>query len=356
MSTCDGDFRSSVNVFPAVSFSTSSLEEPVKNDAWRRLTAPLFEATVADARQHAVLEGGMTAHFLGGSVVGTMWFNAQHLERDQRLVLSTGLDQYIVQLFLEGGASVVCGGREVDVRVGDILVLDLAKTASTFAPKGGNTVWMMVSHDKLDRESAGRNLHGAVIRSYDPLASLLREMLMSLCQHGHFARTDDESSIEGAAVSLLVGVIIRSRLDPIQSAPVLSMVLRRRIFAYVEEHLTNPQLGVEHFVVHFKVSRAHLYRIFSEEGGVASMIRDRRLDAAYRDLTRGGEHPAGSITETAHKYFFSSSNHFLRAFRARFCCSPSEAIHVGMGVRVKCSASGILEHLTGVVASMDLPS
>lgn len=356
MNANDGGFGSHTSVFPTVDFSTRSVDESLRSDVWRRLTAPFFEVTVADTQQHAVFEGGITAHVLGRSLVGAAWFNAQRRERNQQLVLSTSLDQYLVQLFLEGAGSVFCVEREVHVQVGDILVLDLAKTSSHFAPRGGNTIWMVVPHTVLDRETRGCNLHGVVVRSSDPLASLLCEILTGLHRHGNFTNTDDACAVEDAAISLLAGAIIRNRGYLALSAPALSIVLRRHILTYVDEHLTSPQLGVEYLVTHFNVSRAHLYRIFSEDGGVAAMIRDRRLDAAYRDLTRGGGHPAGVITEVAHKYLFSSSNHFLRAFRVRFSCSPSDAVHMGAGVQVENSANGIFGYLSDVVASLGLPA
>ena len=63
---------------------------------------------------------------------------------------------------------------------------------------------------------------------------------------------------------------------------------------------------------------------FANDGGVAKVLRDIRLDAAYRELT-GAVRPLRSITEIAYSLGFSSGNQLLRSFRARFGVTPSEA-------------------------------
>ena len=80
----------------------------------------------------------------------------------------------------------------------------------------------------------------------------------------------------------------------------------------------------EELMREFDVSRTHLYRIFADKGGLASAIRERRLDAAFHRLRRA-EAIDISITDVALDLGFSSSAQFARAFRARFAMSPSEA-------------------------------
>ena len=63
--------------------------------------------------------------------------------------------------------------------------------------------------------------------------------------------------------------------------------------------------------------------MFADEGGVATVIRERRLDAAYRRIA-GSSGAPGSMTSIAYAIGFSSGSQFLRAFRARFGVTPSE--------------------------------
>ncbi|MBV7515690.1 helix-turn-helix domain-containing protein [Pseudomonas sp. PDM25] len=343
--------KSSNIAFHASDLAVREVAGSVSGEGWRQLMAPLFETNKADIPNSPALEGGLSVSIIGDSVIGVSWFSAQHHVRDQRRVVASGLDQYIVQFFLKGGVRVACGAGEMDVEIGDLLILDLKKVASIFAPAGGRAVWMILPHALLYEESSGRNLHGTIVRSSLPLVSLLRQTLLSLHRNASFVSSDEGRGGEAAAISLLIGAIAPSRLSPILAAPALSVVLRRYVIAYIDEFLLDPQLGVEYLVARFKVSRAHLYRAFAQDGGVIAMIRDRRLDAAYRELTMGRGDSSGVVTQVAHKYLFSSSNQFLRAFRARFSCSPSSALHSGGRYHLRNSAEGIFGHFSDLLKS-----
>ncbi|MDO8978200.1 MAG: helix-turn-helix transcriptional regulator, partial [Afipia sp.] len=91
------------------------------------------------------------------------------------------------------------------------------------------------------------------------------------------------------------------------------------------------ELGPAMLMSRFRVSRAQHYRMFAADGGVATLVRERRLEAAYREIMRP-DSASRSITEIAHDLGFSSSGQFLRAFRARFAMTPSEARETGQAL------------------------
>jgi AraC-like DNA-binding protein len=70
------------------------------------------------------------------------------------------------------------------------------------------------------------------------------------------------------------------------------------------------------------LSRAKLYCLFVEFGGVQHYIRDRRLDAVLRDICQRRDL---SISAAAHRYGFSNDRQFQRAFRARFGTTAKDA-------------------------------
>ncbi|MEN1926060.1 AraC family transcriptional regulator [Luteimonas sp. MJ293] len=93
------------------------------------------------------------------------------------------------------------------------------------------------------------------------------------------------------------------------------------VVSYIEEHLDDPDLGVDRLQSEFCVSRATLYRMFSEIDGVARFIRRQRLVAARQHLRR---HPELAITWLLYEVGFGSERQFQRAFQAEFGISPSE--------------------------------
>jgi len=121
---------------------------------------------------------------------------------------------------------------------------------------------------------------------------------------------------------------------PDADRPPLEAALRQRVLAFIEQNIHRPELSPNFIIRHFNVSRSHLYRAFASDGGLAKLLRDRRLDAAVQELTRSGGSVA-SIAELAHRLGFSSGNQFLRAFRNRFGMTPSQAREKGLALYAK---------------------
>jgi AraC-like DNA-binding protein len=334
---------------PAVEFSTRTLEEGARSDVWRWLIAPLFDARPAASRGEP-LEGELSARSLGASLICRWSFGAQIHARDRRLVMSSGLDQYVVQLFVAGAAHAECSGSPVEVKTGDILIVDLSRTFCSTAPASVHVIAMIVPRAALHVLTGGRTLHGMVIGAANPFGRLLRELLAGLYRHGPFAQAEARAA-EEAALALIAAAVSRNPDPAFASASTFSGVLRQRILHYIDERPGDPELNLAHLMARFSVSRAHIYRIFADDGGVAAMIRDRRLDAAFRDLVEDGARPIRSITEIAHEYSFSNSSYFVRAFRARFTCSPSEARHSGIALRMDNTTRAILTHFSRIAAS-----
>lgn len=103
-----------------------------------------------------------------------------------------------------------------------------------------------------------------------------------------------------------------------------SAALRRRIRAYVDDHLGDPLLGAPLIAREHYVSRRYVDRLFEADGtSVREHIRRRRLERCRRDLldpTLAHE----SIAVIAMRWGFVSASHFSRAFRAAYGQSPSE--------------------------------
>lgn len=97
-------------------------------------------------------------------------------------------------------------------------------------------------------------------------------------------------------------------------------ILRRDVDAYIDGHLGDEDLGSTSLAHRFRLSRATLYRLFEDRGGVARHIRERRLQAAARHLT--GTSPP-RLTWLLHELGFASERQFQRAFRARFGMCPT---------------------------------
>ncbi|AVF41347.1 hypothetical protein AL486_17850 [Pandoraea apista] len=308
-----------------VTFSTAYLLPEERNDACRKLISPFFDARHVKSEKGGNLEGALTSTHIGRLLIGETAFNSQRHERSRKLALSSSLDQYLIQLFVSGSLDGDCDGRPVAVRPGDIIAMDLSRVANTQISPGA-TVSLIVPREAIDKATGGRSIHGTVIKAEQAVTRLLASFLISLSDVAAGIEGDEALGVESGAVTLLAEILARkSEAARFNEDSVLSRVLRTQVLSYINANLTSPSLGLDAIIARFRVSRAHLYRIFEADGGIATVIRNKRLDAAYRALTQGNGRSALSITRLAHELAFSGSNHFLRAFRARFGVTPTEA-------------------------------
>jgi len=302
--------------------STDLVEPGLRNDLWREITRPFFETTPDTAHGETILAGSVTSRALGTLLVGPTGFNRQHYSRDRRLVLQSGLDHYLIQLFTAGTFDGDAEGRTIAVSAGDVCVFDLARSFTTRVTTGA-TLSVAMPRDVLDKAVGGRSLHGLVLKASSPVTRLVADVIISLSQMPAAIDPAEARAVDEAATALIARVLAGRAGDTALDDVALAPVLRRRVLDFIDAHLAQPDLGPALLTQRFRVSRAHLYRMFASDGGIARVIRDRRLDAAYQALRRGGT--ALSITQIAHELGFTNSSQFLRAFRARFGIRPSDA-------------------------------
>lgn len=328
--------------------STDSIEPGLRNEYWRELARPFFDIELGENNRDPHLAGSFSSRFFGALSLGRTTFNAQRYRRDQRLVRRSGLhDFYLVQLRVSGETVGDCDGSAIAIQPGDVTVFDLGRTWSSSASPGV-TLSTVVPREPIDKAARGGRLHGAVLKASSPVTQLLADFISGLYQLPASVDGADALAIEEAAVALMASTLGRHAFDEVSDDRVRSHILRRRVLDFIDANLTELDLSPALLTSRFRVSRAHLYRLFAADGGVMSTIRNRRLNAAYRELRRTSG-AMRSITEIAHEFGFSSSSHFLGAFRARFGMAPSEArSEASVSMELDGQAPSVQAHFAGV--------
>jgi AraC family transcriptional activator of tynA and feaB len=104
-------------------------------------------------------------------------------------------------------------------------------------------------------------------------------------------------------------------------------MMLRRLFAYIDAHLTNPSLCVEQACQDLHVSRSHLFKLLAGVGETFSgHVRSARLHGARGTLLR---HPEMPVAQIAANWGFADTSSFNRAFRNRFGVTPSQSRMLG---------------------------
>ncbi|WP_315835659.1 helix-turn-helix domain-containing protein [Bradyrhizobium prioriisuperbiae] len=307
--------------------STDLIEPKFRSDYWRAIMGPLFDAQ-AQGDDVRGLVGSVRSRLGATLMVARTQFNSQHYCRDRQVIRKSRLDDfYLIQSRRIGTADADFEGRAVSIKPGDVVAFDLSRAWSSRSSTG-STLAVMLPRAAIDQAAGGRSLHGTRLEAGSPVARLMSDFLVSLSDLPASTNGADALAVEETATMVLASTLARRAARELPAETAITQTWRRRVLAFVDANLFDPLLGPDLLLRRFQISRAHLYRMFADEGGVAAMVRKRRLEAAYRELVSPGS--TRSITTIATDLAFSSSSQFLRAFRARFDMTPSEARHGGV--------------------------
>lgn len=304
------------------SFSTGALKTSERVAAWNEQLEPLFEADPACAGSG--FRAAMTGTVAGGMIVGTTHFSAQKFRRTPARVSRSNLDHYLVQIYTEGGCRGLAGGREFDLRSGDIVVFDLADTLATSAGDS-STLSLVLPRAGVDRHQHGiGHCNGLILPGRSALGEMLSAHLHKLVAALPLADAAATEHAAEATAALLASCLGASRPNADYcSAPLLD-ALRDRVMRYIDAHLGSPELSPDSICAALRMSRPHLYRACREYGGVARLIQTRRLRRAAIDLGRHDKRQQ-TIGAIALDCGFGSEAHFSRTFRETFGIRPRDA-------------------------------
>ncbi|MFV0801066.1 helix-turn-helix domain-containing protein [Brucella anthropi] len=302
------------------SISTDMIEDKLRNEFWRAVLKPMYEIT--DENGNYQFSGSVVARSLGSIQIGATSFNSQNYKRAPKLIAQGGLNQYVLQLITGGDLIGDFNGVEVVAKKGDVVVIDLTQTVESRA-SSGSRITVMIPREELEKVVGWRNLHGLVMPGDAPMTRLFFTYLQSLQSlSGELDRAEAQSA-QDAMLTLLGAGMNGAEGGAIESLPI-NLPMRKRILAYIDDNLSDPLLGPHLIVQNLRISRSGLYRAFDMDGGIAKIIRDKRLDHAYRILIdERGRHV--SFKEIAYRCGFHDGTQFTKAFKVRYGISPREA-------------------------------
>lgn len=247
--------------------------------------------------------------------------------RTARLIRASDPELCKIDVQIRGRTVLAQGDREAALRPGDFTLLDLSRPCA-LTDRGEEHEIVAVAFprallplpaNELARLTAVR-IPGD--RGAGALVSTLARQLP--------AHLDDYGGADGARVGtgvldLLAGALA-ARLERTPQLPLETRqrVLLMRVRTFIEERLADPDLSPEGIAAAHYVSVRYLYKLFeSEQAGVASWIRVRRLERCRRDLLD----PAmrhWPVSAIGARWGLVNAAHFSRAFRAAYGLPPSE--------------------------------
>lgn len=307
-----------------VHVSTTQLQADQRSEGWSRLLSALATVRPQDATDDKPLNATLTSYDLGTIMVARCSSSAVHYLRDEKNAQDDALSGHVMlQLLLSGNGVAQFDGVTVKLYRGDICLIDLARSTKLHFDSDCDHINVLIARELLPASHG--HLHGRILRSNQSLCRMLSEHLMQLLDMlptltpPHF---DTTSRATLAVLHICLSDHARSEQDNTGQGE----ALLARMLGYIEAQLGDSELGVDMLQRDFRVSRATVYRVFSEYGGVNHCIREKRLRGAFNDLSRRPHQQIGAVV---FRWGFSCERQFQRAFMAQFGMTPSAARRQG---------------------------
>ena len=294
-----------------------------RNVSLRDVAWPVVAMAPFAERGDAPLSGSMPARNIAPPSTGVVAFPRQRNHRDGPGAKPGETDRYLLQLLTPDSLQADVHDHAPGAGVGDICIFDLSQ-ASQRQGEAKSVLSMAMPRLALEKAIGSRNLHGTVLKAHGAMTPLIASMLRGVSLLDAPLHDVQAMAVQEALVTLLSAALKGDMQSGVEGASPLGAGLRQRIVEFITHNVHLLELSPDFLCRRFKVSRAHLYRAFASDGGVAKVLRDIRLDAAFRELT-GAVRTTRSITEIAYSLGFSSGNQLLRSFRTRFGMTPSAA-------------------------------
>ncbi|GAA4208213.1 hypothetical protein GCM10022252_73030 [Streptosporangium oxazolinicum] len=179
-----------------------------------------------------------------------------------------------------------------------------------------------LSPRKVERLTAtslpGREGVGALLTGF------LTQLTASTHQYG-----TAESVRLGTILVDLITTVLAHHLDADTAVPppTHQSLLLMRVYAFIEQHLTDPGLSPATIAAAHSVSTRTLHRLFQTQNAtVAGWIHARRLECCRHDLSDPflADRPIHAI---AAQWGFPAAAHFTRAFTAAYGLAPRDYRH-----------------------------
>lgn len=294
---------------PVLEFDDEDVPSEARFELFHDTVAPLFDTSPIG---HVVaFESQATDYLVDDLVVSRLRHRAQGVRRAMRHVSTGAADALAVQVHLHGSMRGRSGDHIVRNDPEHIGIIDLSTRLSAVC-SDVDVIWVLVPRQRL-RGSGGfiRRIHVDSPRGR-LVASAVRDAVGRLEAGTVTDPGGLADRLAGAIASALeVGDFRPSEAD-------LALVARN----HVRAHLDDLTLDAAALMGALHCSRATLFRLFRDEGGVARYIRDQRLDRCLDDLLHR-DVEGRTVGAIATHWGFENPSHFHRIFTERFGTRPS---------------------------------
>ncbi|WP_414449740.1 helix-turn-helix domain-containing protein [Burkholderia sp. 22PA0099] len=315
-----------------LSFSTSSLAGTARANYWASLVCDTFVELDCDVPTPDRFDGRLECLEAGELQMFQIASSAHGVARTRSRIARSARDVFLLTLQTAGRGQARQGGRQAVMEPGDFTLVDTTRPYDLrFDRDFGQIVMRLPRKLLLGRLATAEDLTAQRVagdRGVGRLASsYLRQIPAELdaIDPAYLGRVHD------AALDL-IATALGAGLDAPLHAGERHVALRRRILAYLEQHLSDPELNSESIAAAHGISARQLSRLFEGTGvRVSQRLWSGRIEQARRDLADPLRTHL-SITRIGHDAGFKDAAHFSRQFKSALGETPRDfraRVHAG---------------------------
>jgi AraC-like DNA-binding protein len=265
-------------------------------------------------------------NFENGSV-GRVRMSPLVTRRTKENIASSSVDGYYANLVLTGELNVEQHGRTTRATPGDLVIYDTsAPTTATGRPDSlYEDLSFLFSKRSFAAVKNAEHVFGNIVLPRSTLIGPLSSCLALISEHLLSSSREELTALFDACVALVplaAGGFAYSRNDGLEDAKTND--LKREILYYINQNISNEQLSPQHVATQFGICPRYVHKIFASLGTTFSCyVTEKRLDRIQLDLVSAAcrHQPIFAI---AYRWGFNNLSTFIRLFKKRYGCPPSQ--------------------------------
>lgn len=286
---------------------------------WRRSLIPPFDCVTLTDPVDPPEPLRSTQYHVGELLIVDAEYPHQRFVRDHAAARpQDNADHVLLQVFLRGMAGGIEDDEIFSEEPGGVYAINLGYGSD--AADSAATMSLVLPRDWLTGYlPALRDAPGAVIAKNSMAARLFGDFMLSLRRNLPYATVDDAPVISRSLIGFLRSLL--SQEDPVGAAAQTGAF--QALQRHIDGNLGDVELGADTLCARFRMSRATLFRLFKDHGGVRNYIRRRRLMACFEAMW-SPQQADRRIYDIGLDFGFINPSHLSTLFRQHFGMSPRQ--------------------------------